>query len=184
VKLYNSVLDWSCCSLSHHLVPASTDNASRSPTLVGRTLPRWFRGSKFGSGPLVLTWHRVGAPLPDVEIQLLWRNRRTWWQHSTYMHCPSSLSYFINSRGIRFFSPITEVGCAFQNQVFSLSDLLPMLYLLPSISKRNLRYLGCTWYACCLLLASYDCLTLPGKARKASMRVFALSLPYSPCSLI
>jgi hypothetical protein len=50
--------------------------------------------------------------------------------------------------------------------------------------KKNLRYLGCTWYACCLLLASYDCLTLPSKARRASMGVFALSLPYSPCSSI
>jgi hypothetical protein len=86
---------------------------------------------------LVLTWRRVGAPLPDAEIQLLRRTRRTWWQHSTYMHCPSSLSYLINSRGIRFFCPITEVGCAFQNQVFSLSGLLPMLYLLSFISKKS-----------------------------------------------
>jgi hypothetical protein len=76
---------------------------------------------------LVLTWRRVGAPLLDVEIQLLRETRRTWWQHSTYMHCPSTP---VTSD---FFGPITKVGCAFQNQVFSLSGLLPMLYLLPSI---------------------------------------------------
>jgi hypothetical protein len=28
---------------------------------------------------LVLTWRRVGAPLLDVEIQLLRRTCRTWW---------------------------------------------------------------------------------------------------------
>jgi hypothetical protein len=155
--------------------PSSTDNASRSPTLVGRTLPRRFCGSKFGSG-VDLTQSGCSAsqhrdPSPPTN--------------SSYLVAALNLhALSINSCGIRFFGPITEVGCAFQNQVFSISGLLPMLYLLPSISKKNLRYLGCTWYACCLLPASYDCLTLPGKARRASMRVFALSLPYSTCSSI
>jgi hypothetical protein len=53
------------------------------------------------------------------------------------MHCPSSVSYLINSRDIQFLCPITEVSCALQNQVFPLSALLPMLYLLQSISTTH-----------------------------------------------
>jgi hypothetical protein len=81
------------------------------------------------------------------------------------------------------FCPITEVGCAFHIQVFSLSGLLPMLHLLPSISKKSKI---CKVYLVRLLpLARLVWLPhLASKARRASMEVFDLSLPYSPCRSI
>jgi hypothetical protein len=42
---YSSILNWNCCSLSHHLVPTSTDRASLSPTLDDWILPHWLRDS-------------------------------------------------------------------------------------------------------------------------------------------
>jgi hypothetical protein len=116
VKLYNSVLDWSCCSLFHHLVPASTDNASRSPTLVGRTLPRRFRGSKFGSGVDLTqsgcstSWRRDPTPLTNslylvaalnlhaLSIKFILSYQLPWhpifWSHHRSRLCISESSIF------------------------------------------------------------------------------------------